>query len=599
MCPYLTYMVYLLHLLNQASRTVGPTPLFFELYREGSANSHILRGILPTKHSYKLAEEILYQHTPGYDYAVILVNDPYYGGLGDDIAIISSSPTSGALALRHELAHNFADVGEEYDSGGDYSGPNCAFSLIPCNREYHPKLDRSGGYIREKWECLPWGHWVDGLEDTNAAVTPLDATMPLAEYPWKVLDPAKAGHAEISFEFNSDGALPYNSIHFSMSGVSTGSKISVNLNGISIEFTPVDHVDRAFYTYSQHVPFLPGTNKLSFSKLEEDKLTSVLCHVMVHEYSYNPNTQPNGPSGVAAFPDFSDPGHVVGYRPTHGECLMREMDSNRLCSVCQERVWLKLLARSRLARDVSVESIGESSFSLEASLPTLGKYREHRVLGTSESDSNLSVTAPTETLMVTWYDGPEFIGSGDNVVVSTSDRETACIELRVRFTSSEIRRGYGVELPASYSYETVILEGRNVDAVVDRIVLAVGGKEGFSQRFSSLDECFQAHPGATPPPRSSPPGSSFVSTPLHPPTNQKQKNVLPKSDSHYQGGSPRDHGQNTDLPLFPRDPQLSPLTVDLDPGYGMLVVYLFATGCTAVFFLISRTFRLGVRPRRL
>jgi hypothetical protein len=39
----------------------------------------------------------------------------YYGGLGDEVAIFTSSPTSGGLALRHELGHILADVGE-----GDY-----------------------------------------------------------------------------------------------------------------------------------------------------------------------------------------------------------------------------------------------------------------------------------------------------------------------------------------------------------------------------------------------------------------------------------------------------------------------------------------------
>ncbi|KAH8046444.1 IgA peptidase M64 [Aureococcus anophagefferens] len=45
----------------------------------------------------------------------LLANDPYYGGLGDDVIIATASKTSGALALRHELGHVLGDVGEEYD----------------------------------------------------------------------------------------------------------------------------------------------------------------------------------------------------------------------------------------------------------------------------------------------------------------------------------------------------------------------------------------------------------------------------------------------------------------------------------------------------
>ena len=35
---------------------------------------------------------------------------------------LSFPQDTGMLALRHELGHNFADMGEEYDAGGDYSG---------------------------------------------------------------------------------------------------------------------------------------------------------------------------------------------------------------------------------------------------------------------------------------------------------------------------------------------------------------------------------------------------------------------------------------------------------------------------------------------
>ena len=85
----------------------------FGTHREGNT----LRSILPTAGTYPLANQLCRDSTSPWrrggdadcDFAVILANDRFYGGLGDRIAIISSSPTSGAFALRHELGHNFAD----------------------------------------------------------------------------------------------------------------------------------------------------------------------------------------------------------------------------------------------------------------------------------------------------------------------------------------------------------------------------------------------------------------------------------------------------------------------------------------------------------
>ena len=92
----------------------------FRLYRE----DRTLRSILPSPESYAKAKKLAGRHAPGWDFAVILVNTPFYGGLGDEIAIVSASATSGAVALRHELGHIFADMGEEYDAGLDY---RCVF----------------------------------------------------------------------------------------------------------------------------------------------------------------------------------------------------------------------------------------------------------------------------------------------------------------------------------------------------------------------------------------------------------------------------------------------------------------------------------------
>ena len=95
------------------------------------------------------------------DFLVLLVNDPWYGGLADStVTIITNSRTTGAVSARHELAHAFADMGEEYDGsagGEDYSGSNYAMTLRTCSagdtqaeRPLHPAGEV---YL---WRLLGW-----------------------------------------------------------------------------------------------------------------------------------------------------------------------------------------------------------------------------------------------------------------------------------------------------------------------------------------------------------------------------------------------------------------------------------------------------------
>ena len=44
------------------------------------------------------------------DFPTLIGNNPYYGGLGGEFTISTSSPTSGTVVLRHEMGHNFASV---------------------------------------------------------------------------------------------------------------------------------------------------------------------------------------------------------------------------------------------------------------------------------------------------------------------------------------------------------------------------------------------------------------------------------------------------------------------------------------------------------
>jgi hypothetical protein len=53
----------------------------------------------------------------GCDNAILLGNDPLYGGLGGEFTIITASEKNGPLVLRHELGHSLIEVGEEYEGG--------------------------------------------------------------------------------------------------------------------------------------------------------------------------------------------------------------------------------------------------------------------------------------------------------------------------------------------------------------------------------------------------------------------------------------------------------------------------------------------------
>eukprot|EP00808_Paulinella_micropora_P019679 g15413.t1 len=60
------------------------------------------------------------------DFPSLIANDEFYGGLGGEFVIATKSRTSGTIVLRHEMGHNFALVGEEYDGGTAYFGANFA-----------------------------------------------------------------------------------------------------------------------------------------------------------------------------------------------------------------------------------------------------------------------------------------------------------------------------------------------------------------------------------------------------------------------------------------------------------------------------------------
>jgi len=59
--------------------------------------------------------QLLQDFLPEYDIALLLVNDPEYGGSGGFPAVASINESSAEVAL-HEIGHSFAGLGDEYDT---------------------------------------------------------------------------------------------------------------------------------------------------------------------------------------------------------------------------------------------------------------------------------------------------------------------------------------------------------------------------------------------------------------------------------------------------------------------------------------------------
>lgn len=294
------------HAVFRASNAAGigvggvPKDTAYRLYREGRT----LRAIYPGDPS---AARESCRAAPGCDYPILMANDPYYGGLGGEFAITTSSPTSGTVVLRHELGHNFGRVGEEYDGGG-YFGANQAGTL----------------------GSVGWAHWLTGplrAEPAQARVL---------QWPWKALT-----EGPFRASFRGDGRFATSAIRFSASGMHTVGAVRVSLDG-KVLAEPLSRVpDRSFLDLKPLPPLAAGTHELVVDSPAQSP-AAMLSNITLHEYA----ADFNGAEGaVSAYPNFAANGRVDAYRPTNEGCLMRDMLRPTFCRICQENNWLQFFAR--------------------------------------------------------------------------------------------------------------------------------------------------------------------------------------------------------------------------------------------------------------
>lgn len=126
--------------------------------------------------------------------------------------VITSSLANGPLVLRHELGHSVINVGEEYDGGFAYFGPNAGYNA----------------------SSVPWTHWLTEPPSPDGPPKVERSVMPLQDYAWSMLNVSTPW----SSIFESSGSYARHLIRFSLSGLPSANDLKVELDGIDLGWTP-------------------------------------------------------------------------------------------------------------------------------------------------------------------------------------------------------------------------------------------------------------------------------------------------------------------------------------------------------------------------
>ena len=292
----------------------------FGLYRAPKGSK---RGIMPGD---RLAmERALNLASSKVDYPIVIANDDYYGGLGGRYAITTRSLNSGSMVLRHELGHNFSNVGEEYDGGQVYSGAN---------------FSRSSN--------VPWKHWGEGEVEVHRAKFLTGA------YVWK--DLTNSDFVD-SFSFPNAPGHTF-SMKLSSVGWTNSEEVKVLLDGKELELNGVFTEDRSFFN-TVRTELGSGQHEIRVHDHSQDG-DNVLAYANAYAFPKNYNFKPNV---VGAFNVFDAYSEERGFRPTHNQCLMRNMRSKVFCPVDQENIWLRffkvvnLIDNVKVAEKVRIETV--------------------------------------------------------------------------------------------------------------------------------------------------------------------------------------------------------------------------------------------------
>lgn len=248
---------------------------------------------------------------PDTDYPLLIANDDYYGGLGGKYAISTRSVESGTVVLRHELGHNFGEVGEEYDGGQVYRGANhSATSNV---------------------------HWKKWIKNGNLEV--YDSQFLSGNYLWSNL---KDGSFKANFNFPSDQYLF--DIDISSVGWATPNDVEVVLNGTAKDLDGVWTKDRSFFKFAAAETLSKGSHSVEIrEKIKDGDNVIAFANIYAHPANIN-----KGVHHIGAYNTFYGPGRPAGYRPTYDSCLMRDMRTADFCAVDKENMWRKFFGTVKL-----------------------------------------------------------------------------------------------------------------------------------------------------------------------------------------------------------------------------------------------------------
>ncbi|OZJ03033.1 hypothetical protein BZG36_03259 [Bifiguratus adelaidae] len=304
---------------NESGVGVNHEPLdtAFGLVRDGTE----LRGIYCTK--VREAREACKLTGPdACDFPSLIGNSDYYGGLGGEFTISTRSKTSGTVVLRHEMGHNFVNVGEEYDGGWVYSGVNAARSL----------------------EKVKWKHWL------TSELRAEENAMLVQDYSWYDL-----ANGPYKLNFTSTGGYERWMLQISASGVETDGSFEAYLDGEPLPWNTTGNLDRAFTVWERHESLKAGDHHLEFrgtAPATKDSPIRQLCSTNMHEFP-SEDKYISDSSHISAYPSRNYAGRV-SYRPTNEGCLMRNMSHPTLCPICVEGLWMQHLAKVTLIDNINV-----------------------------------------------------------------------------------------------------------------------------------------------------------------------------------------------------------------------------------------------------
>lgn len=275
---------------------------------------------------------------PKTDYPIVIANDDFYGGLGGRYAITSSSRESGKIVLRHELGHNFGGVGEEYDGGSVYSGAN---SSATSN--------------------VPWKHW---LKDIQPKVIN-DMRFLGGAYVWQNLA-QKSVVQSFNFPAPNEKGPFWFEVQVSSVGWQDLSDVEILLDGRKLEIMGRGTSDRSFFNTRRIQDLAPGHHQLEVREVNHDG-DNILAFANL--YAYEADYDFTGATG--AFKTYDERNRIT-YRPTHENCIMRDMLHHSFCPIDQENMWIQFLGKVRLIDEIKISNETVSLETLDlAGLQTL------------------------------------------------------------------------------------------------------------------------------------------------------------------------------------------------------------------------------------